>query len=177
MNEGFEVGYCELLTDDKNLTGVGFLNTISNFKELKVKKLDPRAKLPTKGSIKSAGLDLYVFSDEEGDVVIPPNGCYKFRTGISIQPPTGMYTEVFVRSSVGCKKHLQLMNGTGIIDCDYTGEVLVFVHNFGKEPVKVEQGERLCQMILKEYYNVIVTEVDELDETERGSNGFGSTGR
>ena len=106
MNEGFEVGWCELIAEDRNLTGVGFLNTLNDFKELKVKKLDTRAKLPTKGSSKSAGLDLYVFSDDKGDVVIPPNGCYKFRTGLSIQPPSGMYTEVFVWSSVGCKRNL-----------------------------------------------------------------------
>jgi len=149
---------------------------LGNCRILKVKKLDERAVIPEsfKGG---AGLDLYVYDESGKDIVIPAGGFHKFHTGLAIETPQGMHAEIYVRSSVGCKKHLRLMNSVGIVDESYRGEILVFIHNFGQNAIEVKYKERLCQMLLKESYNVHVVEVDELSDTERGSNGFGSTGK
>lgn len=141
-----------------------------------VEKLEDRVILP-EGHFKSAGLDLRVLTENQEPVLIKPGMCHKFHTGIKIAPPEGEYVEIHVRSSVGCKKHLALMNGTGIIDEDYRGEILVFLRNFGSEDVWVEDNERVCQMIFHEYAEHTPVLVDSVENTERGEAGIGSSGR
>lgn len=145
-------------------------------KQFQVEKLEERVILP-EGHLKSAGLDLRVLTEDGKPVLIKPGEYHKFRTGIKIAPPEREYVEIHVRSSVGCKKHLALMNGTGIIDEDYRGEILVFLWNFGSEDVWVEDNERVCQMIFHRYRTHIPVLVESVDETERGESGFGSSGR
>ena len=81
------------------------------------------------------------------------------------------------RSNMGIKKKLVLQNTIGLLDCDYTGECLIFLKNTGDTPVIIEQGERLVQALIVPYVKPNFMEVEELDETERGANGFGSTQR
>ena len=141
-----------------------------------LEKLEDRVILP-EGHLKSAGLDLRVLTENAAPVLLRPGECHKFRTGIKIAPPEGEYVEIHVRSSVGCKKHLALMNGTGIIDEDYRGEILVFLWNFGSEDIWVEDNERVCQMIFHKYVKHIPMLVNSVEDTERGEAGIGSSGR
>lgn len=141
-----------------------------------VEKLEDRVILP-EGHLRSAGLDLRVLTNNSEPVMLRAGDCYKFHTGIKIAPPKGEYVEIHVRSSVGCKKHLALMNGTGIIDEDYRGEILVFLWNFGSEDVTIEDNERVCQMIFHKYKQHEPVLVDSVNSTERGEAGIGSSGR
>lgn len=147
-------------------------------KTLCVQRVLDEAILPeiSKGN---AGIDLRVLTEDGEKVVIGPGGFHKFRTGIKVEPPEGYYIDIVPRSSMGCKKTLRLMNTIGIIDQTYRGELLIFVHNFGKVNVEVENNERLCQMVIRrdEAVDFRVLEVPEVSPTERGELGFGSSGR
>ena len=126
----------------------------------------------------NAGIDLRVLTqNNEPSVVIQPNECYVFNTGIKMNIPSGYYIEIVPRSSTGIKRNLRIKNTVGILDSSWKGETLVAVHNFGTTPVTVENNERLCQMIVHKYPKVKIEEVDDVGSSNRGENGFGSTGR
>lgn len=143
--------------------------------ELKVKKLRDNAILPTRGSEEAAGADLYACIDEPITIVTDGNAIIP--TGIACDFPEGYFGAVVVRSSVGIKRHMGLMNQVGIIDHDFNGEIMIGIHNDGKTPQTIEPGERLAQMILLPYVTYDIIETDTLSETERGEGGFGSTGK
>ena len=84
--------------------------------------------------------------------------------------------KLYARSSIGIKDKVVVTNAVGIIDSDYTGEVIVSIHNDSTETKTIQRGERIAQLVIVPYLSVIFDEVDELDETERGTGGFGSTG-
>ena len=140
-----------------------------------VKILDPRAKLPTYGSDHAAGADLYALT--HGPVEIAPGGTALIRTGIAIAVPQGYVGLVYARSGLATKQGLAPANKVGVIDADYRGEVMVFLHNHGGHPQTVEDGERIAQLVITPCLTAQFQTVDELDETQRGSAGFGSTGR
>ena len=140
-----------------------------------VKILDPRAKLPTYGSDHAAGADLYALT--HGPVEIAPGGTALIRTGIAIAVPQGYVGLVYARSGLATKQGLAPANKVGVIDADYRGEVMVFLHNHGGHPQTVEDGERIAQLVITPCLTAQFQTVDELDETQRGSGGFGSTGR
>ena len=144
--------------------------------ELRVKKLHPEAKLPTRGSEQAAGYDLYA-SFDEGRIEIPPNGTAKISTGLCIEIPDGYFGAVFARSGLASKEGLRPANCVGVCDSDYRGEYLVMLHNDTDEPRTVLSGDRIAQLVVLPYLSVTFTEVDELSETARGAGGFGSTGR
>ena len=125
----------------------------------------------------NAGADLRVLTHDGNSVEIMPNDTYIFFTGIKMDIPEGYYIEVVPRSSAGIKKHLRLMNTCGILDSSWKGETLVAIHNFGKEPVTVENNERLCQMIVHKVHDFQFVEVDDVGTSDRGEKGIGSTGR
>lgn len=126
----------------------------------------------------NAGIDLRVLTQNgEDKVQILPNETYIFNTGIKMNIPEGFYIEIVPRSSTGIKKHLRLMNTCGILDSSWKGETLVAMHNFGKEPVWVENNERLCQMIPHKVHTIEIEEVNDVGTSSRGENGIGSTGR
>ena len=157
---------------DEYLTGV-----------VKVKKLFEDAKYPELATKGSAGADLraYLYDEEMPDVkitkiVIQPNQKAKIHTGLAFQLPKNTAMLLLPRSSMGIKKGLILQNTVGLLDSDYTGECLIFVKNIGDEPVEIENGERLVQAVIIPYVKPAFFEVDELDKTERGNGGFGSTG-
>jgi dUTP pyrophosphatase len=150
----------------------GFLNFISskqnNVCHLKVKKLNPQGKSPERAKIGDAGYDLCAATIEDlGDRI-------KVGTGLSIQPAAGWFCEVYSRSS-NTKKGIMLMNSVGIIDNGYTGEIMCIFYKT-RENATIQVGDRIAQLIPKRYVMVNIEEVDELDETDRSSNGFGSTG-
>ncbi len=140
-----------------------------------VKLLDPRAKLPAYGSADAAGADLYALTD--GPVSIAPGESVKLRTGLAVAIPQGYVGLVFARSGLACKGGLAPANKVGVIDADYRGELMVFLHNHGSQTQVVEDGDRIAQLAIVPYLTAQFAPVEELDGTERGQGGFGSTGR
>lgn len=144
-------------------------------KELKIKKLNDYAILPTTGSERAAGLDLYACVKE--DVEIAPQDIIKIGTGIAITPPAGYFGAIFARSGMATKKGLRPANCVGVVDEDYTGEVIVALYNDSDEVQTITSGDRIAQLILLPYITDLnISLVDELEETERADGGFGSTG-
>lgn len=143
--------------------------------QMRVKKLNPMAKLPTYGTSQSAGADLYVCLEEP--VTIGPGDTAFLPTGIAVAVPEGYAGLVFARSSLGCKRGLAPANKVGVIDSDYRGEIRVVLHNHSSEAQTVEDGERVAQLVVVPVLAPELVETQELDDTERGIGGFGSTGR
>lgn len=140
-----------------------------------LKKLDPRAQIPTYGTPLSAGADLYLVADEP--VSLAPNETKLLKTGIAVSIPEGYVGLVFARSGLASKRGLAPANKVGVIDADYRGEIMVALHNHGTETQVLECGERIAQMAILPFLSASFVEVADLDETERGNGGFGSTGR
>ena len=139
-----------------------------------VKLLDPRAKLPAYGSADAAGADLYALTD--GPVTIAPGETALIHTGIAVAIPQGYVGLVYARSGMACKRGLAPANKVGVIDADYRGEIMTFLHNHGSVPQVVEDGDRIAQLVITPYLTAQFQGVDELDDTQRGAGGFGSTG-
>ncbi len=144
--------------------------------QLKIKKLKENAKIPTRGTQGSAGLDLCACIDESitlncGDTALIP-------TGIAIALPSADYGAfVFPRSGIAVKHGIGLLNSVGVIDSDYRGEIMVGVINQKRESYTIEPGERIAQMVIMPVSTMPVSEVEVLDDTERADGGFGSTGK
>ena len=139
-----------------------------------VKKLNENAHLPTYGSPYAAGADLYACT--EGELVVGAGETVFVHTGIAVELPAGTVGLVYARSGLACKKDLAPANKVGVIDCDYRGEIMVAIHNHGKEPRTIAGGERIAQLVVAPYYAVEFKEAETLSETVRGAGGFGSTG-
>lgn len=142
---------------------------------IKIKKLNENAIIPTRGSKYAAGYDLYACIDKSIDIA--PHTTAKIPTGLAIQPPRNCFGAIFARSGLATKEGLRPANCTGVCDEDYTGEYIVALHNDSNEWRTIEPDERIAQLVIMPYIPVSFTEVDSLDETERGSGGFGSTGK
>lgn len=145
---------------------------------MKVKKLYPDAKLPTYGSKNAAGMDLYAYFDEDKDYQrIWPGKTVMIKTGISIACPDGYFAGIFARSGLATKQGLRPANCVGVVDSDYRGEVIVALHNDSGYAQTINKGDRIAQMVILPYVPVLIEEVEQLDDTERSSGGFGSTGK
>lgn len=142
---------------------------------ISVKKLHPKAVLPTYGSQEAAGADLYACLDE--DVTIAPGETVFVPTGIALEVPKGCAGLVYARSSLGSKRGLAPANKVGVIDSDYRGQVMVALHNHGAVSQTVQPGERVAQLLITPVYTPGFREAEELTDTDRGSGGFGSTGK
>lgn len=140
-----------------------------------IKKLRDSATIPTKGSEYAAGYDLYACSDED-IYILNPHTVLKVPTGIAMAIPNGYFGAIFARSGVATKKGLRPANCVGVIDSDYRGEIIVALRNDTDEPQSFQNRERVAQLVIMPYLPVDFTVVDELDKTERGAGGFGSTG-
>jgi dUTP pyrophosphatase len=138
---------------------------------LGVKKLCYDARLPTRGSDGAVGYDLY--SSEDATVPCQA-GRALVSTGIAIRLPEGVYGRVAPRSGLAVKHCINV--GAGVIDPDYTGEVKVVLFNHGMENFEIKKGDRIAQLILERCETPIIKEIGLLEETLRGSDGFGSTG-
>lgn len=139
------------------------------------KKLDPRAKVPTYGTNYSAGADLRALIDNP--ITIMPNESVLVHTGVAVSIPIGYVGLVYARSGISCKRGLAPSNKVGVIDADYRGEIMVSLHNHGTAAQTIEPYERIAQMVITPFIHCEYAETDNLDDTERGSGGFGSTGR
>jgi len=144
--------------------------------ELQVKKLRSDAKLPSRGSAQAAGYDLYACIDG-GELTIAPHTTEKVSTGLAVAIPDGYFGAVFARSGLAAKQGLRPANCVGVCDSDYRGEYMIMLHNDTDTPRTIVSGDRIAQLVVLPYLSVSFTEVEELDETDRGAGGFGSTGR
>ena len=142
---------------------------------LKIKKVNENAVIPHRATEGSAGLDLCACIDEPltlggGETALIP-------TGLAIALRSAQYGAfVFARSGLSIKHGIGLLNAVGVIDSDYRGEIKVGVINQVKEPYTIQPGERIAQLVVMPVSTMPVEEAESLDETERGSGGFGSTG-
>jgi dUTP pyrophosphatase len=137
---------------------------------LRVKKLSEDAIIPTRGSGGAVGYDLYSMDD----VIIKPLQRALVCTGIVIVLPSGVYGRVAPRSGLAVKHGIQV--GAGVIDPDYTGEIKVVLFNQGDKIFEVKKGDRIAQLVLEKCETPQIEEIGKIEETVRGSSGFGSTG-
>lgn len=140
---------------------------------LPIKRLDPGVELPSYAYEGDAGLDLR--SNE--DVVLAPFERRLVSTGLAIAIPDGYAGFVLPRSGLALRKGLSMANTPGLIDAHYRGELKVCAINLDAEnPIEIKKGERIAQLVIQKVPVVALMEVDELDETDRGAGGFGSSG-
>ena len=147
---------------------------------IRIKKLNPNAVIPTKGSDKAAGYDLYVCDDRLANGVamaISPGQNALLKTGLAMAIPDGYYGAIYARSGLASKQNLRPANCVGVVDSDYRGEVMVALHNHSTVPQTVEHGERVAQMLITPVLTPDYEEASELSDTVRGVGGFGSTGK
>lgn len=137
---------------------------------LEFKRLDARATLPTRGSELSAGLDLY--SIEE--MTIGPKQRHLAKTGLAVAIAPGFYGRIAPRSGLASKHGLDVLSG--VIDSDYRGEIGCLLYNTGDESIHLRAQTKMCQLIIERIELPTAVWTDELDDTARGSGGFGSTG-
>ena len=146
--------------------------------KVKVKRLNDKASLPTRGSDKAAAYDVYAcILTEEGEVKIKPHTTVKIGTGLSMAPPEGFFVGVYARSGLSSKEGLRPANCVGVCDADYTGEYIVPLHNDSHVVRRIKNGDRIAQLIFVPCLDAQFEETESLEETDRGSGGFGSTGK
>ena len=143
--------------------------------EVKIKLFNNKAKMPTRGSEKAAGYDLYACTNSP--IIIAPHKTIKINTGVSIELPHGYFGGIFARSGLATNQGLRLANCVAVIDEDYRGEWIVPLHNDTDNPQTINPMERIAQLVIIPYLNIEFEEVDELSDTERGDKGFGDSGR
>lgn len=148
---------------------------------IKYQKLSPDVPTPRRAHPTDAGVDLTAHHVPKtpgfrGKGTIGPGETATFGTGIAVSIPPGYVGLLFVRSSIGCKLGLAPANAVGVIDAGYIGEVQIVLHNHSGGTQAINIGERICQLVIVPINTAPFEEVDSLDETERGSHGFGSTG-
>lgn len=142
--------------------------------QVRIKKIDPRAVVPTYGSEFSAGADLYALLDEP--LTLGAHKTAFVHTGIAMEIPVGCVGLVYARSGLACKRGVAPANKVGVIDSDYRGEIMVALHNHTDESQTIECGERVAQIVIAPYVTADFEVCDELSDTVRGECGFGSTG-
>lgn len=146
---------------------------LDNTDSLKVYLRSERATLPTRGSALAAGYDLYAAED----ALIPGHGQGMVATDITVVVPIGTYGRVAPRSGLAVKHGIS--TGAGVVDADYRGEIRVVLFNHSLTDFAIKKGDRIAQLVLERIVNAEIQQIsaEELDETERGAGGFGSTGK
>ena len=142
--------------------------------QVRIKKLDERAKVPTYGTDFSAGADLYNMAGNE--VTVKPHETVMIPLGFAIEIPEGYAGLIFARSGLASKRGLAPANKVGVVDADYRGECMVALHNHSDKDAVVEGGERVAQLCIVPFLKAEFEVAEELSDTVRGGGGFGSTG-
>ena len=140
---------------------------------LQIKK-NPDAVLPSYETEGAAGMDLRAFLS--CDITIPPMGRSKIPTGLFMEIPEGYEGQVRPRSGLAIKNGITVLNAPGTIDSDYRGQVEVILINLGQEPFTVKNNDRIAQLVMAPVFRAEIQETQSLEETKRGTGGFGSTG-
>lgn len=141
---------------------------------VKVKKIKTNAQVPQYMSTGAAGCDICACLSET--IILKPNERKAIPTGLSVEIPEGFEIQVRPRSGLAFKKGVTVVNAPGTIDSDYRGEIMALVINLGTEPVEIQHGDRIAQLVLQRVDQIQWCEVDSLNDTARGAGGFGSTG-
>jgi dUTP pyrophosphatase len=144
---------------------------------INIKRLDSEYSdlpLPTYASKGSAGMDVYAAI--KGQIEIKPFETELIPTSIAIALPEGYECQVRSRSGLAVKSGIFALNAPGTIDSDYRGEIKIILSNFSKNTFTIKRGDRIAQLVIAKYESINWQETDELDDTQRGSGGFGSTG-
>ena len=139
-----------------------------------IKRLSSKVTMPQYKTIGSSGMDIAAFLDNE--IFIKPSEKKIIPTGIKLKIPKGYEVQIRPRSGLAANNDITVLNTPGTIDSDYRGEIKVILFNHGKNIFKVENGLRVAQMVLCPVIEAELSEVEIIDETERGEGGFGSTG-
>lgn len=142
---------------------------------VRFKKLTATAHEPTHGSSWAAGYDLY--ADLFSSIMIEPGEIKVIKTNIAVEIPAGYFGGIYPRSGLSTKQGLTLINCVGVIDADYRGDIRVPLINLSRQWRIIDPGERIAQLIIQPCKSIQWAEVPELSDTERGSGGFGSTGK
>ena len=143
--------------------------------KIQFKKLDNRAIIPEYKTSGSAGFDLNVLLDTE-EYILKKGEIKLFKTGLAMSLPYGYEAQIRSRSGLSLKNGVIVLNSPGTVDSDYRGEIGIVLMNCGNEDYKVEHLSRIAQMVIAKYEKADIEVVEELDNTERGEGGFGSTG-
>ena len=137
--------------------------------------LSDSAKLPERGSDMAAGYDL--FADIAEDIIIDPHTTAMIGTGLAVAIPEGYFGGIYARSGLSSKEGLRPANCTGVVDADYRGEIKVALHNDSDFERTITPGQKIAQMVIMPFLSVEFQQLEQLDNTERGGGGFGSTGK
>ena len=143
--------------------------------KIALRKMTESAQIPVRGSLQAAGYDL--FADLSEAVTILPQETKMVGTGIACAIPEGFFGGIYARSGLSAKEGLRPANCTGVVDSDYRGEIKVALHNDSKESRTILPGQKIAQMVVQAFLPVVFETVEDLDATERGGGGFGSTGK
>lgn len=143
--------------------------------KMKIKKISPSAVVPTRQSTGAAGYDLY--ADLSDDKIINPHETVFFSSGIAFEIPPGYFGAVYARSGLATREGARPAPCVGIIDSDYRGAVGLPLHNDTNKIVRITPGERVAQIIFQQNFTPELIVAENLEDTERGSGGFGSTGK
>ena len=149
-------------------------NTHSDALRVRIVNLS-KHELPSYGTLFSSGMDLRASLSEP--VLLAPGKRILVPTGIFISLPEGYEAQIRPRSGLAIKHGITVLNSPGTIDADYRGEIKIILVNLSEEDFIIQDGERICQMIVAKFEKVVWEEVDSLDDTARGAGGFGHTGR
>jgi dUTP pyrophosphatase len=141
---------------------------------VKIVRIEKKAILPRYATVNAAGMDLAACLD--APVEIDPFTTALIPTGLCIELPQGFEAQLRPRSGLALKHLISLPNSPATIDADYRGEVKVILVNYGKNPFRVQHGDRIAQMVVSRYEHVTLEEVNSLSQTVRGEGGFGHTG-
>lgn len=146
--------------------------------EVRIKKLNNTAIIPTFGSEEAAGCDLYAnLAPEGGSATIAPGATFFVKTGIALEIPKQYAGFIYARSGLASKRGLRPANCVGVVDSDYRGEVMVALYNDSQTEQTINHGERIAQMVIGPYLRPQFIEVNDLSDTERGDGGFGHSGK
>jgi len=143
---------------------------------VKFLKLNKEAVVPSYASSCAAGADLYACFEEE-KITFLPNETKMVQRGIALEIPDGLVGLIYARSGIATKRGLAPANKVGVIDSDYRGEIMVSLHNHSGEVQEIAKGERIAQIVFTPYITARFEETDTLQDTQRGTGGFGSTGK
>ena len=143
--------------------------------KVQIKKLDPNAKIPEYKTAGASGVDIMALLEKK--ITLDPGESQIIPTGLSIAIPEDLEVQIRPRSGLAAKSNISVLNTPGTIDRDYRGEIKVIFINLGTERFTVKNGDRIAQMILTPIMKFKFEEVNKLDDTIRGSGGFGSTGK
>ena len=142
--------------------------------KIQIKRVSKKVLIPKYETLGSSGMD--IAAHIEKNIIIEPGDKALVPTGFKLSIPKGYEVQIRPRSGLDAKKNISVLNTPGTIDSDYRGEIKVILVNFGKEKFIVENGSRIAQMVVCPIVQATLQEVKDLEETKRGSGGFGSTG-